>query len=207
MAVRNINEAMRLVIPIYADDDMDQPVAYAHSAPISREIFEANFKLLLATMETTMAAGRVGPKETVLMMRETARLLGDDNPEPVVLREIRQLTNMIMPTATGWEIIPFQEAVDRKLLDEEDAREVLNAAAFFTVAWYGFPRPIRKSGMESSLLLWTARLSSLDCMGFIASLPTSTPAASSGETSTAQPPGTVTVTSQDGKAAVSLLAY
>ena len=188
-----ISENLRLIVPIYEneidpaekEEDQAPPIGYAHSAPVSRAAFEGSCELIMATNASIQSLGQYATKEAALIMRKAAERLRlvKEGEEPALMMEIRRLTNVVLPTASGWEPRTFQEVVDGKLLSEDDIREVMNAITFFTVGWHVMPRRARVVYLTDVMPIWGARLTSSTLMEFAASLPTSIAAGNSGEKS------------------------
>lgn len=216
MALR-INERLNLVIPVYSDDDTVS--AWVHSTPISREAFEANFRLISKTFAAIQGEGLgelAGPRVASLLMREIARsMVGPDGDADGMTRdflnEIRRLSSVISPGASGWESMPLDDAAARKMLSDDDMSEVLNAVVFFTVASAMLPRTKAHAILPGAARLWGAQTSLLAATAWAASLRTSTATANSGATapqaSPAAPAGapTMTVTAPDGTVSTSSL--
>lgn len=183
----SVNEKLHLVIPIYADDG-ETITAYAHSAPISREVFEAHFLLVSKTFAAIHSEGLgiiAGPRVASLVLAKVAEKMQDPMGAMSLMNEIRRLTNVVMRESTGWEMVPFQDVVDRSILDGGDLAEVTNAIVFFTVTSSMQRRQDLKEMMGGAARLWGAQTSSLDFTAFVASLTTST---GTGGTATIQRP-------------------
>lgn len=183
-----INKKLNFVIPLYRDDS--NPYAYVHSAPVSREVFDANFWLLgkaYSAIHDEGLGGTAGPRVAALVLKHVAKGLAGDDGDPDALassfiNELRRLSNVLSPGPGGWEVTPFQVAVDRKTLDEEDVAEVESAIVFFTLGWLMYPRQNRQSLLEAGTRMVGGRTTSLTCTEYSASLSTSTATASSGAT-------------------------
>jgi hypothetical protein len=169
-----IDQKLNLVLPIETADG----TLYAHSAPVSREVFDRYFMVITKTLATVMSdglgplAGRVAAK----LLKKTAEERGEwDGPTGVELglvKEIHRLTHIIAPAkGGGWETVPFGEAVHRGILNTDDAEEVENAVTFFTVVSALMKR-------ESKGLF--VQTTPLNCTAFAASLPISTENAHTG---------------------------
>lgn len=179
-----INEKLALVIPLYGDED--QITGYVHSTPISTEVFEANFWLISKTYAAITEGGLnilAGPKVASLVMRDVAKSMGDEAMANAAtfLTELRRLSSAIMPKDTGWEPIPYQVAVERRLIEPEDVREVDSAIVFFTVGSQMYPRQVRKDMLDGAAQILGARIQSCNVTELIASLPTSIATDNSGE--------------------------
>jgi hypothetical protein len=175
-----INEKLHLVIPILADD-LETVVAYAHSAPISREVFDAHFMLIgrtFAALHTDGLGIVAGPRVAALMLNRVAAAQRDVEGAAALLNEIRRLTNVLIRTPQGWDQVAFQTVVDQGMLSDDDVSEVTNAVVFFIVTSAMQRRQDLKEMMDGAAKLWGARTSSLDFTGFSGSLATSTVAAS-----------------------------
>lgn len=180
-----LNEKLHLVVPVYADADAADPQHYVHSAPISREIFEANFLLLSKTFTAIHAEGLGeigGPRVACLVMREVAKRMRDEERCQALMNEIRRLTNVLTRDGARWVMMPFQDAMDRKIIDGDDLSEVENAIVFFTVLTVMHPRRTLATYLNGAVSLWGAQTSPLDCSAFGASLPISTATDNTGAT-------------------------
>lgn len=175
-----INTALNLVISLV--DDEDNIYAYVHSTPISYEVFEANYQLISRTYTEIMRNGAdlmnvTGPKIASIVLADVAKgMAGAAGNAGLIsaafLAEVRRLSNVIMPKGDGWEPVPFQAALDRKMLQIEDVREVESVLIFFTSCWHLLPKKLR-AGLATVVPVWGGQTSSSSIMDFIASLPTS----------------------------------
>src|ERR1700744_2311629 len=105
---RNVN----LVIPIYADSS-DQVIAWVHSMPIGREVFETYYRVIgrvyaaIHGDDVDALGATAGPKMAALLLRDEAKRMGIwDGPGGVeggLVSEIRRLTNVALPGPKGWE--------------------------------------------------------------------------------------------------------
>lgn len=176
----SINDQLHLTMPIYADDESDKIVAYVHSAPISREVFEAHFSLVAQTFAKIYSGGygmTAGPRIASLILHEVAKESGDALGAVSLMNEIRRLTNVICRTNAGWEHFSFQDVADRKMFDTDDLAEVTNAIVFFTVGSSMHRKRDKRTMLSGALKMWGASISSSDFMGFHALHATSTGAA------------------------------
>jgi hypothetical protein len=203
-----LSRRLNLIIPV----ETGIGTVHVHSVPVSREVFEQHFKIIGRTLAAIyeQGLGRIaGPRTAALLLREQAEeLAGRDEEARAAARraidqslfsEIYRLTSVVAPTnravilgpqaalTSGWEPVPYQEAVKRGVIDKDDAAEVDNALAFFTVV----SSMMRGADLEASLegsRLWGGSTTLLNSTEYANSLPTSTKDASSGEKSpTSQP--------------------
>ena len=177
--VLKINESLKIVVPLY--DANDAIYAYVHAAPVSREVFEANWKLLSRTYVEMAQLGLVGARMAWLALRDTARTIaGDDTEGDALVKpladEMQRLSNVILPDSSGWGTMPLVAAVAERRIDADDAREVMSAITFFTAASHMHPKAARDDFLSGGAKMWGAQTSSLNATDFAASLPTSTPA-------------------------------
>lgn len=96
--IKSINERLHFVVPIYADDG-DTISAYVHSAPISREVFEAHFLLISKTFTAFHTEGLGflgGPRVASLMLNKVAEKIGDQTGAIALMNEIRRLSNVLI---------------------------------------------------------------------------------------------------------------
>ena len=174
-----INRRLNLVVPITREKDK----IYVHSSPISLDVFKANFKVIGRTFETlnTLFGPTSGPRVAAMTLDSVATDLGLEAETQSLKNEMRRLSNVIVPTNAGWETIPLQDALDKKLINDEDASEVENAIVFFTVLSWMPRKEVRQELMEIPVKILGARLESSTCTEYANSLKTSSDAGSSGE--------------------------
>ncbi len=176
-----LNEKLNLVVPLY--DGNEAIYAYVHSAPISREVFEANFFLLSKTFTAIFAQGLgeiAGPRVASLILRQIAKQTGDEASATALMNEIHRLTNVLVRDASGWVMTPFQECVDKGTINADDLSEVINAVVFFSAVSVMTARQQRRDMLSGAARLWGAQIVSSDCTAFAASLKTSTETANTG---------------------------
>lgn len=183
----HINQKMNLVVPLYRGDEI---YAYVHSTPLSREAFEANYLLISKTFTAIHDEGFgviSGPRIAHLILRNIAETGGVLPKYQALMAEIRRLSNVLLETDRGWEQIPYDEAVRKGLLDEEDYSEVEGAIVFFTVASAMYRRLVLRAVLEGAAQIWTAQLTSSDITDFGSSLSTSKRHGHTGARSTSIP--------------------
>jgi hypothetical protein len=186
-----IDESLNIVIPI---DRADGTAVYVHAAPISREVFHRYWLPMSKAFALIYGEGLhlAGPRIAAEALEQVSRDLRVwDGPMGVqrgLLPEIRRLANVVAPGAgsnghaTGWQMIPYEEAVKSELIDQEDGDEIEGCLCFFTLAWRLNLRKERKGLIDGLVALWGASTSSQNLSEFAASLPTSTETASTGAT-------------------------
>lgn len=133
-----IDRKLNLVVPITREDGT---TIYVHAMPISREVFERYFIVISKAFSAIYTEGLgyvAGPRVAAMLIKDIAQRNkmwdGDEGVAQGLVAEWRRLANMLVLGAKGWEAIPFQEALDHGTIDADDASEVENAIAYFTVA-------------------------------------------------------------------------
>lgn len=181
-----ISAQLNYVIPV---QKLDGTVIYVHQQPLMRETFERYYRVLAATYGEIMAGGVgmmvSGPRVAALELRAQARqrtVLGEDDVEEGLLREIRRLSNVIaLDPEKGWRPIPVDLALKQNLLDEDDWAEAEGVAVFFIVTSAMQRREKIRGHLEMSARAWNAQVSSSTPMEFASSLTTSTAESASSE--------------------------
>lgn len=174
-----IDRKLNLVVPV---ETQDGKTYYVHIAPLSRQVFQQNFRILTLTFDGCYSLGMAGPRQAALVLQELATNSGTDISS--LQAEMRRGANVLVPTAQGYDVCPWEEAVARNLFDEDDLAEVEGAITFFTVASAVHRRKELKTTIDLLRGLWSAQESSSTPMAFANSLKTSTapaPSASSTE--------------------------
>lgn len=183
-----INRKLNFVIPVETDAGV---TVYVHSTPVGREVFETFFDVFGRSFTQIYSGGygfTSGPRVAKLIMAQTAtsmgRMEGSLGVKEALFPEMRRLTNVVLPEGGRWGVIPFEEAIRRELLNEDDLSEVENALCFFMLASAMNKKAELQSILQAVSSLWGARVESLNCTEFAASLETSTPTANTGEKAT-----------------------
>lgn len=176
-----ISRTLHLVIPIEQGDK----TLFAHSTPIATETFDAYFLPIAKTFAAIYTEGLgviSGPRVAAKILKTVAESLGQwDEVKQGLMAEIRRLTSVFAPTDKGWDMIPLEEAINKQIIDTDDASEVDNAIVFFTLVWHMHKRTDRAEVISGMASLWGARSESLNSTEFLASLQTSTAAAATGK--------------------------
>lgn len=193
----NIDRRLNLVVPIY-DEEGKTVVAQAHSMPLSVEVVDRYAVILAQTYAQIFSRGLGivgGPAIALRLLKDIATNDGlwDDPPgrpgagvASGLVAEMRRLTNVVARQKDGsWAPVPLAVAAQTGAITAEDAAEVENAVAFFTVASAMLPRAQRKDLLEAALGILGAQVTSSTFTDLCASLRTSTATASSGEKSPA----------------------
>jgi hypothetical protein len=183
MATISINRKLNLVIPIEEEGIVK---VWFHCSPLSREVFESNYLLLVKTLSNLYGNG-VGPVMAVrvarLALKDTAKEINDQQDISInLINEIHRLTMILMPNPVGkWESIPYDVVRNRKLLDEDTLSEVENALVYFTVASAVHLRNELPMVYQGLFQIWNAQTTSFNVTDYLNSLPTLTPTENIGE--------------------------
>lgn len=174
---------LNLVMPIERGDGS---TVHVYAIPIARAVFERYYMVMAKTFNTIYSGGlgiMSGPRVAAMILKDTAIEMGAwDGAEGVdrgLMQEIRRLTNVLVLGANGWETVPLHEAIAKGHIDEDDMSEVENALAFFSVASHMHRKADRRQILGGASRLWGARLESLSCSEYCASLSKSTMTANS----------------------------
>ncbi|MHB1937604.1 MAG: hypothetical protein ACYCOR_13590 [Acidobacteriaceae bacterium] len=165
---------------------------HGYHVPISREVFEANYRILAATKAQLSSKGvhyqmGSGPRIAAMVLRDEGRKDAqergdfDDDGKPtdsganVLLTEIKRLTTIIAPSEQGWDSIPIDSAISRKIIDADEWQEALSAIVFFTCHYALARKSERGAMMEAVASVLTASTTALSLSEYMSSLPKSTP--------------------------------
>lgn len=181
-----INDDLKIVIPLRTGDNGVE--IYAYHSPISREVFEVNYRILAATKAELASKGihyqmDSGPRIAALVLMDEARKdafnngyvdekgNGIDDNARALREEIKRLTTVLVATNDGWTQSPINAAINAEKIDEEEWREVESAIVFFTCHYALAKKADRKSIGEATASLLRGSSTSLACSEFLASLP------------------------------------
>lgn len=140
-----VNRALNLVVPVQRDD----VTIYFHSTPISRAVYEGNFRLIAAAHAEIFGSGGAyamnGARIAALTLKDVGAARATesgregDGGAAALLGEIRRLTVAIAPNGVAWDTIPVDAAIAKGLIDQDEWSEVENAIVFFTLIWWMTP--------------------------------------------------------------------
>lgn len=172
-----IDKKLNLVIPV----ETNTGTLYIHAIPLLRNVFEKYFLVISKTFAALYNEGlgpTAGPRIAAMMLRDVAtRMNVWDGPEGVALglmSEIRRTSQALILGDKGWETIPLQEALDKKLITDEEAGEVENILVFFTVVSAMHRKTELPAILTLASELWGAQTTSSSATEFSNSLPKST---------------------------------
>jgi hypothetical protein len=184
-----LNRKLNLVLTV----ESDVGKLYIHSVPISRAVFEDNYKTISRAFTAIYTNGLgpvAGPRVAKLLLKEEAEQLGLwAHTQQSLLGEIYRLTNVFAPTENGlgWDTIPYDAARKRGMIDDDTAAEVENAIVYFTCASSIHMKAELEVAMDGLKALWGAQTTSSTSTEYMRSLPTLTPAATTGASAEPEP--------------------
>lgn len=190
-----IDKKLNLVIPL-PRDETDGPAPQVYSMPVGRGVFETYFLVMSKAFARIYKEGLdfvAGPRVASMMIRqmaqETARVIpdrpgltnwweGPDGVEMGLMGELRRLTSVFSPTTDGWQGFPFEDALKKGIISEEEGQEIEGAISFFTLILHMHTRAKAMIFLSPAASLWGWQIVSSTIMEFRSSLPTLTPPAS-----------------------------
>lgn len=206
-----IDEKRSLVLPVVSEkvarkvakkvdgkdvtEEVTEDVVRVHAfhTPISREVFEINYRILAATKASLGSKGAhywrtAAPRIAAMALKDEGRKdalsrgsfdeHGNvvDEETKALLIEIKRLTVLLCSGQNGWEMLPVDAAIAAGKIDQEDWEEVASSITFFTCHYAMALKADREAMAKVMASLLDASLTSSSPMEFAASLPNSTPA-------------------------------
>lgn len=178
-----ISRNLNLIIPVQTEKGK----AWIHATPISKEVFKEHFFILSKTFSAIFSEGLgvvAGPRIACLMLERISSDMniweGEKGVRNTLVNEIIRLANLVYPAeGKGYDTIPLDMALERGIVEFD---EVAGELVFFTcVSSINTPEQTEQMMLAVSGM-WNSHTTSLNLTDWIASLPTSKPAASSGAT-------------------------
>jgi hypothetical protein len=175
-----IDEKFRIVLPVRLAED-GTPLLRLYHTPISREVFEANYRIIGATYSALMQpSARIGaPRIAALRLRDEGAIAARENGTTpadggavALLGEIKRLSVVLAPQGAQWAMVPVEAAIAQNIIDDEDWREVESALVFFTCLYTMVTKQERGRMMEAVISVIGGSITSLQPMEFAASLTT-----------------------------------
>jgi hypothetical protein len=181
-----IDSKLNLVFPIRTQEveGKNVPILWAHHTPISTEVFQANYRIIAATKAAIFKRGAgyaadVGPRIASLALRDAgladAAEMGIEDTVPALLADIRRLTHVLAPGKDGFEMLPIDVAIARKVIDAEEWDECESQVCFFCVSLSMALRSNREAVAKACALVLGGSISSLPPLESVNSLGLSTP--------------------------------
>ena len=166
---RNLNLVMRV-------ETENSNNVYIHSASISRSVFE-QFYLELGKVfsqcfdsnnpsHLALSAPQLAYPALKSIATNAGNWSGVGGVKFGLVNEIIRLTNVVFANERGWEAVPFDVAVKREIVNEDEQFEILSSIVFFTAISKVAPKDLRVSFLEMAGALRNWELSSSDCTEF-----------------------------------------
>lgn len=183
-----IDDKLNLVLPLRADGETVE--SYVYHTPISKEVFERNYKPL-AAVKSELAGKNIqyqmstGPQIAALALKDeyrnnavaSGKVDDDGNPDESEMRaffsELARLSMILVPTTAGWENMPVDAAIRGGHVDEDEWSEVESAIVFFTSHFWLTKKASRKKMADASASLLSGFVTSLpisECQSFLPKL-------------------------------------
>ena len=157
---------------------------FIHSTSISRSVFETFYlelgKVFSQCFDSINQAHLAlsAPQLAYPALKSIATQAGNwDGAGGVkfgLVNEIVRLTNVLVAGENGWETIPFDTAVKREVLNEDEEMEALSSLVFFTAISKVAPKDLKNSFLEMAGALRNWELTSSDSTEYMNGLPIST---------------------------------
>jgi hypothetical protein len=183
-----IDRNLNLVMQVQTEE---KGTVYIHSVSISRSVFE-QFYLELGKVfsqcfdsvnqaHLALSAPQLAYPALKSLAQKAGNWEGSGGVQFGLVNEIIRLTNVFVSGEKGWETIPFDTAVKREILNEDEEMEALSSLVFFTAISKVAPKDLKNSFLEMAGALRNWELTSLDSMGYMSGLPILTKKESTGK--------------------------
>jgi hypothetical protein len=173
-----IDDSLNLVLPVREDE------LYVYHTPISKEVFEINYKALAAVKGELASKGTAyqmlsGPSIAALALKDEIRksfadqmdASGADRVIGAFFAELRRLSMVLVAGANGYEMKPVDVAIKSGALDAEDWEEVESSLVFFTCHYWLTKRAQRAALANAAASLLQGFVTSLSVSELADSLP------------------------------------
>jgi hypothetical protein len=177
MGEAKLNRKLNLVVNI----DSEHGPLYVFSTPVARSVFEANFMVMCRAFAAIYANGLgpfAGPRAAALIIKQQAAEIGEPAQGEALLAEIRRLTNVLAPKfdngSGGYEVVMWDEALKRELIDEDQAAEAEAAICFFTLSLRAGSTRQAEASVTGLKMMFAAQTTSSTLSDYMRSLPTLT---------------------------------
>ena len=153
-------------------------------APISKAVFEANFRILSSTKADLFGHGNQyaflsGIHVATLTLKDIGKRMAAERAEDgdggaqALLNELQRSSTVLAPTTEGYDILPLPAAFSQGLIDHEDWVDVENQLTFFTCAVSLTPRRTRRAAAQALADVLEFSLTSSNCEEYARGLTTS----------------------------------
>jgi hypothetical protein len=173
-----INKKLNLIMPLETEE---AGIIYIHSSPIGKEVFETYYAELGKVFSQCIDLGNqahlilTAPQLAYSALKSIAikenRWEGQGGIKFGLVNEIIRLTNVLIAKENGWESIPFDLAIKREILTEDEEYEILSAIVFFTAISKVAPKDMKVPFLEMVGASRNWEISSLDVTEYMNGLP------------------------------------
>jgi hypothetical protein len=198
-----LNEDLNVVFPVITErvtrkekgkDGKEKEVSedvvrvWAYHTPISKVVFDANFRILAATKAALESKGgqylaSVGPRIAALTLRDEGLLDAEsrgktdengnlrDDEVRALFAELKRLTMILCAGPNGWNMVPVDQAIAGGVMDAEDWEEVEASIVFFTCLSSMARKANRARIAQATAFHLKASITSLPASEYLNSLP------------------------------------
>ena len=183
-----IDRNLNLVMQVQTDK---KGTVFIHSSSISRSVFE-QFYLELGKVfsqcfdsinqaHLALSAPQLAYPALKAISKQAGNWDGAGGVKFGLVNEIIRLTNVLVSGERGWESIPFDTAVKREVLNEDEEMETLSSLVFFTAISKVAPKDLKNSFLEMAGALRSWELTFSECTEYMSGLPILTKKESTGK--------------------------
>jgi hypothetical protein len=176
-----IDRNLNLVMQVQTES---KGTVFIHSTSISRSVFETFYLELgkvfsqcfdsINQAHLALSAPQLAYPALKSISINAGNWEGAGGVKFGLVNEIIRLTNVLVAGENGWETIPFDTAVKREVLNEDEEMEALSSLVFFTAISKVAPKDLKNSFLEMAGALRNWELTSLDSTEYMNGLPIST---------------------------------
>jgi hypothetical protein len=176
-----IDRNLNLVMQVQTES---KGTVFIHSTSISRSVFETFYLELgkvfsqcfdsINQAHLALSAPQLAYPALKSISTQAGNWDGVGGVKFGLVNEIVRLTNVFVAGENGWETIPFDAAVKREVLNEDEEMEALSSLVFFTAISKVAPKDLKNSFLEMAGALRNWELTSLDSTEYMNGLPIST---------------------------------
>jgi len=151
------------------------------SSPLPEAVFESSYRIIAAAQDIVFSHGLrsaiiSGPRIAAIAIRDAGKAIEEDggvDSSSALLAEIKRISTALVPTDSGFDMVPIDAAIKSGAISQEDWKEAEGTLAFFTCVWYAESRKNRKEFLEGLVNMMNFSCTSQNCADFVASLTTS----------------------------------
>jgi hypothetical protein len=184
-----LDKRLNLVLEVERDD---KSVVYVHSIPISRQMWKTHYTFIAMAVNSMYSDG-FPPSMCARMCYQRMQELAVEHKDRfgdlprTLFAEIWRLTNVLVPSDSGYQDIPFFHMIKGdKELDQDNVEEVQNFICYFTGAsWvHGLSRKDREAFQQLMTKGFGVRITASPLTEFKNSIPTLKSEENTGESET-----------------------